>query len=140
MSLNPAFAFPEAVDNALKTNTIQQTITAKELIADVGDYLPLSIAWSTQLNSLEYEEWADTMDAQPKHPWDAARIAVASAKYTEASAKMAQETGALSNIIDSQKMQISNEAQSLSSIYGLVGVLTQETQLDCMLLRLTQNV
>lgn len=134
----PAYCLPNAVSDAVNVNNSSQIITAEDLINDVAAYMPLTISWSGELSADEQQYYIDTMSASMQNPAGAAQTAVDYAKYTQASAAMSAQTGALSNLIESEKMAVSYETSSVKQEYGLVSSLTQFTQLYCMLLRLKQ--
>jgi hypothetical protein len=133
---NPAYSLPGAVSSAVNVNNDMQTTTAGELITDVAAYVPLTIAWSTQLTADEQKYYEDIMGANSKDPTQAAADY---AIYVQATAEMSTETGKLSNLIQSLKVAVSFETNHEKQAYNLAGSLTQLTQLYCMLLRLKRG-
>lgn len=132
----PANSLPLAVISAVDVNNFVETSTANSLISYVGDYIPLTISWSTQLTTDEHNYWVDVMTSSSQDPAHAAKTAADYAKYMQDQSEMSTETGALSTLINSQKMAVSYETAHEKQAYNLVSSLTQYTQLYCMLLRL----
>lgn len=130
---NPVYCLASAVAAAVNTNKASQLSTAEDLITDVGSYIPLTISWSGKLRTLEKDYYIDTMCSA-----GSAKTAEDYAQYSEATSAMSSQTGALSNLIQSEKSAVSYENQSLKEQYSWIGSLTQYTQMYCMLLRLKQ--
>lgn len=130
---NPAYCLPADVASAVNVSNATQITTAEDLITDVGAYVPLTMSWSSELRQDEETYYEDTM-----YSVNPAKTAKDYAFYSQASAAMSSQTGALSNLIQSEKMAVSYENQNLKEQYDWVNSLTQYTQIYCMLLRLKQ--
>lgn len=138
MMTNPAYYLPAAVYSSAKASEKVQEITAEQLIGLVGAYLPLTVSWSAKLAADQNTYFTDMMLSNPKDPGSVAKTAEDYALYQQDNSEMSKQTGALGNLIQSQKTAVSFETQHLSQEYSWISSLTQYTQVYCMLLRLKQ--
>jgi hypothetical protein len=135
---NPAFYIAAAVYSSAQASMQVQEITARHLINLVGSYLPLTISWSSQLTSDQQKYFSDMMKSTPNDPASVTQTAVDYANYQQDDSAMSKQTGALGNLIESQKSAASLQTNNLAQEYRSMSSLAGYTQVYCLLLRLKQ--
>lgn len=98
-------------------NTGLQITLGVSLINLIFSYFPLMQAYSQTLNDEMTQYFYDSTDVNQSSPWYAGLAAADYGKYNLTNSEMDRDTGALSNLIDANKSEISAVGNDMGNVY-----------------------